>query len=89
MPPVCRVRPAIGPPASGPVPAPAPAPMAPPNDLIQEFMRTYIKKIRDQAPTALVTLAAKARDDTNRLLNLRNPDLYYCNLYMEYYYFCQ
>lgn len=29
------------------------------------------------------------RDQINRLLKLRNPDLLYKNLYKKYYYFCQ
>ncbi len=92
MPPVYCGRPAIGLPTPSPVPAPAPTPMAPPNDLFQEFMRTFIEKT--QAPTALVAPAApapdvEARDNTDRPLKSRNPDLYYSNLHMEYYYFCQ
>ncbi len=62
--------------------------MAPPSDLFQEFIRTCIKKVRDQALAALVAPAAEAIDDTNRPLKPRNPDLYYGNSYMEYYYFC-
>ncbi len=58
-------------------------------------MRTCIKKVRDQAPAAPTALAApaapatEARDDTNRPLKPQNPDLYYGNLHMECYYFCQ
>ncbi len=63
--------------------------MAPPNDFFQEFMRTCIKKVRDQALAAPVAPAAEARDDTDRPLKPRNPDLYYNHLHMEYYYFCQ
>ncbi len=89
MPPIRCGRPAIGPPAPGPVPAPAPAPMAPPNDLFQEFMQTFMKKT--QAPTAPVAPApdAEARDDIDRPLKSRNPDLYYGNSHMKCYYFCQ
>ncbi len=63
--------------------------MAPPNDFFQEFMRTCIERVRDQAPAAPVAPAAEARDDTNRPLKPQNPDLYYGNLHMECYYFCQ
>ncbi len=98
MPPVRRGRPALGPPAPSPVPAPAPAPVAPPNDLFQEFMRTCIERVRDQAPAgpaapaappAPAAPAAEARDDTDRPLKPRNPDLYYSNSHMECYYFYQ
>ncbi len=46
---------------------------------------------RAQAPTAPTasTLDVKARDDIDRPLKPRNPDLYYGNLYIECYYFCQ
>ncbi len=96
MPPTCGERPALRRPAQGPAspspePAPVPAP-APNNDLFQKFIRMYIKRVRDQAPTAPAapaTLAAEARDNTNRPLKPRNPDLYYDNLHMECYYFCQ
>ncbi len=97
MPPACRGRPAIrrpalGPeaPAPGPALAPAPAP-TPNNDLFQEFIRTCIEKVRAQAPAALTAPApdVKARDGTDRPLKPRNPDLYYGNLHMECYYFCQ
>ncbi len=89
MPLICRGRPAIRPPAPGPVSAPTPTPMAPSNDLFREFMRTCIEKVRDQALAALAAPAAEARDHTNRPFQPRNPDLYYGNLYMECYYFCQ
>ncbi len=74
-------------PAPGPtLPGPeAPAPVAPPNNnLFQEFMRTFMEKAQ-----ALVAPATEARDNTNRPLKPRNPDLYYGHLYMECYYFCQ
>ncbi len=96
MPPTRRGKPAIRrpalsleAPAPGPAPAPAPAP-APNNDLFQEFMRTFME--RTQAPAAQAAPAApaaEARDDTDRPLKSRNPDLYYGNLHMECYYFCQ
>ncbi len=89
MPPVRRGKPAIGPSALGPVPAPASAPVALPNDLFQEFMRTCIERVRDQAPAAPAAPAAEARDDIDRPLKPRNPDLYYGNSQMECYYFCQ
>ncbi len=87
MPPVRRGRPAFRPPALGPVPAPAP--VAPLNDLFQEFMQTCIKRVRDQAPAAPAAPAAEVRNDTDRPLKPRNPDLYYDHLHMECYYFCQ
>ncbi len=97
MPPARRGRLAIGrpalgseAPAPGPVPAPAPAPApVPNNDLFQEFMRTCIERVRDQAPAAPAAPAAETKDKTDRLLKPRNPDLYYGNLHMECYYFCQ
>ncbi len=52
-------------------------------------MRTCIEKIRDQAPAAPATLAAEVKDNTDRPLKPRNPDLYYSNLHIECYYFCQ
>ncbi len=55
-------------------------------------MRTCIERVRDQAPAAPAALAApaaKARDDIDRPLNPRNPDLYYGHLHMECSYFCQ
>ncbi len=55
-------------------------------------MRTYIKKIRDQALMASVTpaiLAVETRDNTDRSLKPQNLDLYYDHSHMEYYYFCQ
>ncbi len=89
MPPVHCERPVIGPPAPGPVSAPVFAPLAPTNDFFSGFMWTYIKKVRDQALAALAAPAAEARDNTDRPLKPRNPDLYYGNLHMECYYFCQ
>ncbi len=44
---------------------------------------------RAQALVAPATLDIEARNDTNRALKPRNPDLYYDNLHIEYYYFCQ
>ncbi len=55
-------------------------------------MRTCIKKVRDQAqvaPAALAAPAVEARDNTDRSIKPQNPDLYYGNLHMECYYFCQ
>ncbi len=93
MPPVRQGRPAIRrpalgleAPAPGPVPAPAPTPAPALNDRFQEFMRTCIEKVRDQAPAAPAT---EVRDDTDRPLKPRNPNLYYGNLHIECYYFCQ
>lgn len=49
-------------------------------------MRTCIKKVQDQA---LATPAIEVRDNFNRLFKPWNPHLYYKNLHIEYYYFCQ
>ena len=76
--------PSLDKPASSFKPALAPTLI---NNLFQEFMRTCIKKIQDQAS---MTPNVKAKEDAlDRLLKSRNPNLYYGNLYMEYYYFCQ
>ncbi len=88
MPPVRRGRPAIRAPSPGPEPAPTPAP-TPNNDIFQEFMRTCIERVRDQAPAAPAAPVVEARDNTDRPLKPRNPDLYYGYSHMEYYYFCQ
>ncbi len=88
MPPVCHEKPAIRAPALGH--APALAPVTPLNDLFQEFMRSFMERTQAPmalaAPAALATPAAEAKDDTDRPLKLRNPDLYYGHLHMEYYY---
>ncbi len=52
-------------------------------------MRTYIKRVKNQAPTALAAQATEAKDNTDRPFKLRNPDLYYGHLHIECYYFCQ
>ncbi len=82
------MRPVLGPeaPALVPIPAPTPAPVALPNNFFQEFMRTFMEKA--QAPATSTAPNVEARDDTDRLLKPRNPNLYYGNLHMEYYYFC-
>ncbi len=88
MPPARRGKPAIRAPAPGPTPAPAP--VAPPNDLFQEFMRTFMERTQaPAAPAALAAPAAEARDDTDRPLKPRNPDLYYGHSHMECFYFRQ
>ncbi len=46
-------------------------------------MRTYIKKIREQALAAEAAPVAEARNDTDRPLKPRNLDLYYGHLYMS------
>lgn len=56
------------------------------NNFLQEFMRTCIEKVRDQAPAALL---AKARDDFDRFFQPQNPNLYYGYLHIKCYYFCQ
>ncbi len=93
MPPAHQKRLAIRHPAPGPIsPGPEPAPALAPttnNDLFQEFMRTCIEKVRDQAPAAPAALAALAasteevRDDTDMPLKLRNSNLYYGHLHIE------
>ncbi len=54
-------------------------------------MQTCIERVRAQAPVAPAAPAPdeEARDNTDRPLKPRSPDLYYGNLHMEYYYFCQ
>ncbi len=81
-------RPAQGPASLGPEPAPAPAPISN-NELVQEFIRTYIEKVRDQAPASLAASIPEAKDNTNRPLKPRNPNLYYDHSHEECYYFCQ
>lgn len=55
----------------------------PNNNLFQEFMRTCIKRVRDQVP---VTLSAKARKEAlDRSLKPQNLDLYYGQLHMKCY----
>ncbi len=63
--------------------------MAPPNDLFQEFIWTFME--RTQAPAAPTASApdVEARNDTDRPLKSRNRNLYYGNLHIECYYFCQ
>ncbi len=68
MPPISRERPAIGLLTPDPVPALASTPVALPNNLFQEFMRTYIKKVQDQALAAPAVLAVEARDNIDRPL---------------------
>ena len=92
MSPICCGRPAIKRPTPDPIPVSAPisAPVTPPNnDFFQKFMQTFME--RAQAPAALtaLSLAAEARDNTDRPLKPQNPNLYYSNLLMECYYFCQ
>ncbi len=44
---------------------------------------------RTQASATPANLDVEARDDIDRPLKPRYPDLYYGNLHMECYYFCQ
>ena len=53
------------------------------NNLFQEFMETYIKKIQNQASFG------KAKNKFDKLLKFRNPNFYYGHLHIKYYYFCQ
>ncbi len=78
--------PAQGSASSSPESAPA---FVPKNNFFQEFIRTCIKKVRDQALAAPAAPVAKARDNTDNLLKSKNLNLYHNNLYMECYYFCQ
>ncbi len=49
-------------------------------------MRTYIERVRDQAPEAP---NAKVREEVlDKPLKPRNLDLYYGHLHIECYYFC-
>ncbi len=52
-------------------------------------MRTCIEKVRDQALAAPAASVAEARENTDKPLKPRNPDLYYNNSHIECYYFCQ
>ncbi len=49
-------------------------------------MRTFIKKVQASATPAIL---AEAKNNIDRFFKLWNLDLYYNNLYIEYYYFCQ
>lgn len=49
--------------------------------LVRQLIKTCIEKLQDHQ--------AGPRDDSNRLLKLRNPDLYSGYLHMGCYYFCQ
>ena len=53
----------------------------------QFFIKTFIEMAKNQAPP-LVSIAAKKKT-SNRPLKARNSNLYYGNLYIECYYFCQ
>ena len=65
----------------------ASTPIAPSNNnLFQEFIKIFIKKI--QAPAAPATLV-EVRNNADRPFKPRNSDLYYSHLHIEYYYFCQ
>lgn len=86
MPLAYREKLALRHPQQGPAfssPKPAPALALAPNDLFQQFMRTCIKKVQDQALAALAAPTAKIRDNTNKLLKPRNFDLCYGHLHIE------
>lgn len=52
-----------------------------------DITQTCMKKIRNQV---LTPAQMEAREETSdRLLKTRNPELYFGNLYIECYYFCQ
>ena len=62
-------------------------PLTPTNDLFKQFIQEYMDDCRQLAPaTALVEPREDALD---RLLKAWNSDLYYGNLYIKCYYFCQ
>lgn len=53
------------------------------NILFRQLIKTSIENARDQA------LFKSKEDVFDKLLKAKNTDLYYENLYIEYYYFCQ
>lgn len=57
------------------------------NKLFQEFIKIFIKKIL--VLMALIAPVIITRDDSNRLIELWNPNIYYCYLDIQCYYFCQ
>ncbi len=89
MPPARRKKPVLRPSTLAPE-APALAfALALNNNLFQKFIQTYIERVKDQALAAPAVPAAEVRDNVDRPLKPRNPDLYYGHLYIECYYFCQ
>lgn len=75
-----RYRLGIWPLAPGPEPTPALKP-ALIHILLRQLIETCIEYTRKHP--------AGSRDDIDRLLKSRNPNLYYNNLHIKYYYFCQ
>ena len=70
--------------AQGPTLAPPPVST---NDLFRQFMQAYMHDRRQPAPAPATVESWE--DASDRSLNARKPDLYYGNLYIECYYFCQ
>lgn len=55
--------------------------------LFKQFMQIWIKKVKNQTP---LLASPKARKEAlNMLVKAKNLKLYYGNLQMECYYFCQ
>ncbi len=52
-------------------------------------MQTFIEKTQALVPSTAPAPDVEARDNIDRPLKPRNPNLYYGNLHTEYYYFCQ
>ncbi len=52
-------------------------------------MQTFMEKAQVPAVSTALALYIEAKDNTNKPLKPQNPDLYYGNLHMECYYFCQ
>ncbi len=75
---------ALGPTSWGPEPAPS---LVPNNNFFKELMQTFIE--RAQALAAQAAPGVEVKDNTNRPLKPRNPDLYYSHFHMECYYFYQ
>ncbi len=50
-------------------------------------MQTFMERVQALAASAVSDV--EARNNIDRLLKSQNPNLYYSNLHIEYYYFCQ
>lgn len=53
------------------------------NVLFKQLIKTCIRQTQNK------DYPASPRDNTDKCLKPKNPDLYYVNLYIKYYYFCQ
>lgn len=58
------------------------------NNLFRKLMQTFMEKAQALI-TLIVILAVEVRDDINKPLKSQNSNLYYSDLYLEYYYFYQ